>query len=92
MCRALKRPPVGVPPSGIVTLTAMSQGLGLNPGEFMDFCNCFVTLRQGGTLNSRRAASPLGSLVDGEGRREANPWVLSLNIVVEPSQIVLSPT
>ncbi|GFX71616.1 hypothetical protein TNCV_2696041 [Trichonephila clavipes] len=34
-------------------------GIGSNPGEGIDVCKCIVPLRQGGTLNSRRAASPL---------------------------------
>ncbi|GFY23288.1 hypothetical protein TNCV_3939841 [Trichonephila clavipes] len=39
-------------------------GLGSNPGEDMDVCKCIVPLRQGGTLNSRLAASPLVWLVE----------------------------
>ncbi|GFY10661.1 hypothetical protein TNCV_2194821 [Trichonephila clavipes] len=55
-------------PTGIVvlaTLTAMSLGLGSNPGEDMDVCKCIVPSWHGGTLNSRRAASPLVKLVEG---------------------------
>ncbi|GFV53830.1 hypothetical protein TNCV_4208811 [Trichonephila clavipes] len=37
----------------------------------MDVCKCIVPLRQGGTLNSRRAASPLAWLVEGKERCEA---------------------
>ncbi|GFW24039.1 NACHT and WD repeat domain-containing protein 2 [Trichonephila clavipes] len=37
----------------------------------MDVCKCIVPLRHGGTLNSRRAASHLMRLVEGEGRWEA---------------------
>ncbi|GFX78588.1 uncharacterized protein TNCV_30281 [Trichonephila clavipes] len=37
----------------------------------MDVCNCIVPSRHGGTLNSRRAASPLVRLVEGEERWEA---------------------
>ncbi|GFV67669.1 hypothetical protein TNCV_4623491 [Trichonephila clavipes] len=33
--------------------------MGSNSGEDMDVCKCIVPLRHGGTLNSRRAASPL---------------------------------
>ncbi|GFV61071.1 uncharacterized protein TNCV_1972461 [Trichonephila clavipes] len=51
-------------------LTAVPKGLGLNPGEDMDVCKCIVPLRQGGTLNSRRAAS-LVWLVEGQDRWEA---------------------
>ncbi|GFX89214.1 uncharacterized protein TNCV_1339131 [Trichonephila clavipes] len=44
----------------------MPQGLGSNPGKDMDVCKCIVPLRHGGTLNSRRAASP--RVVGGRGR------------------------
>ncbi|GFU66487.1 uncharacterized protein TNCV_3807301 [Trichonephila clavipes] len=37
----------------------------------MDVCKCFVPLRHGGTLNSRRAASPLVRLVAADERWEA---------------------
>ncbi|GFY03115.1 uncharacterized protein TNCV_981201 [Trichonephila clavipes] len=37
----------------------------------MDVCKCIVPLRHGGTLNSRRAPSPLVWLVEGEERWEA---------------------
>ncbi|GFX26721.1 uncharacterized protein TNCV_1838941 [Trichonephila clavipes] len=37
----------------------------------MDVCKCIVPSRHGGTLNSRRAASPLVRLAEGEGRWEA---------------------
>ncbi|GFS81121.1 uncharacterized protein TNCV_1223821 [Trichonephila clavipes] len=37
----------------------------------MDVCKCITHLRHGGTLNSRRAASPLVWLVEGEERWEA---------------------
>ncbi|GFW24245.1 uncharacterized protein TNCV_738711 [Trichonephila clavipes] len=36
----------------------------------MDVCKCIVPSRQGGTLNSRRAAIPLVRLVEGEERWE----------------------
>ncbi|GFS57610.1 cullin-4A [Trichonephila clavipes] len=49
----------------------MPRGLGSNPGEDMDVCKCIVPLRHGGILNSRRAASPLVWLVEGEERWEA---------------------
>ncbi|GFV84272.1 hypothetical protein TNCV_1591311 [Trichonephila clavipes] len=42
--------------------------MGLNPGEGMDVCKYKVPSRQGGTPNSRRAASPLLRLVEGEER------------------------
>ncbi|GFS85723.1 hypothetical protein TNCV_2974071 [Trichonephila clavipes] len=51
-------------------LTAVSLGLGSNPGEGMNICECIVPSRQGGALNSRRAASPLVRLVEGEERKE----------------------
>ncbi|GFW94387.1 uncharacterized protein TNCV_1433221 [Trichonephila clavipes] len=41
------------------------------PEEDMGVCKCIVPLRHGGTLNSRRAASPLVRLVEGEERWEA---------------------
>ncbi|GFX97635.1 uncharacterized protein TNCV_2841951 [Trichonephila clavipes] len=37
----------------------------------MDVCKCIVPAWHGGTLNSRRAASPLVRLVEGEERWEA---------------------
>ncbi|GFX24284.1 uncharacterized protein TNCV_1366631 [Trichonephila clavipes] len=55
----------------LATLTAVPLGLGSNPGEDMDVCNCIVPSRHAGTLNSRRAASPLVRLVEGEERWEA---------------------
>ncbi|GFW82381.1 uncharacterized protein TNCV_3818611 [Trichonephila clavipes] len=55
----------------LATLTAVPLGLGSNPGEDMDVCKCIVPSRHGGTLNSRRAASPLVRLVEGEERWEA---------------------
>ncbi|GFV33348.1 hypothetical protein TNCV_1498681 [Trichonephila clavipes] len=44
----------------------MPLGLGSNSGKGMDVSKC-MSLRQGGTLNSRRVASPLVRLVEGEG-------------------------
>ncbi|GFW57837.1 uncharacterized protein TNCV_2927561 [Trichonephila clavipes] len=60
----------------------------------MDVGKCRVPLWHGGTLNNRRAASPLVRLVEGEERWEApdhTPRVFSLKIGLEPSQNVLSP-
>ncbi|GFW70326.1 uncharacterized protein TNCV_5131521 [Trichonephila clavipes] len=59
----------------------------------MDVCKCIVPSQHEGTLNSRRAVSPLVWLVEGEERWKApdHPWVSSLKIGVETSQIVLSP-
>ncbi|GFU17026.1 uncharacterized protein TNCV_2479761 [Trichonephila clavipes] len=37
----------------------------------MDVCKCIVPLRHGNNLNSRRAASPLVWLVNGEEKWEA---------------------
>ncbi|GFX80620.1 uncharacterized protein TNCV_498871 [Trichonephila clavipes] len=37
----------------------------------MDVCKCTMPSRHGGTLNSRRAASPLRKLVEGEVRWKA---------------------
>ncbi|GFX33944.1 uncharacterized protein TNCV_911481 [Trichonephila clavipes] len=48
----------------------------------MDVCKCIVPLRHGGTLNSRRAASHLVWLVEGEERWQASDHpqsVLPLN-------------
>ncbi|GFV74395.1 transposable element Tcb2 transposase [Trichonephila clavipes] len=52
----------------LATLTAVSLGLGSNPGEDMDICECIVPSRHGGALNSHQAASPLVRLVEGEER------------------------
>ncbi|GFV74343.1 uncharacterized protein TNCV_5127861 [Trichonephila clavipes] len=46
-------------------------GLGSNSREDMDVCKCIVPLWHEGTLNSRRAASPLMGLVEGVERWEA---------------------
>ncbi|GFX68062.1 cullin-4A [Trichonephila clavipes] len=53
-----------------VTLTAVTLDPSSNPGEDMDVCKCIMSSRYGGTLNSRRAASPLVRLVEGEERWE----------------------
>ncbi|GFU40716.1 hypothetical protein TNCV_3230811 [Trichonephila clavipes] len=68
-------------------LTAVPLGLDSNPGEYMDICECILPLRQGGTLNSCQAASPLVRLVEGEEKGEAtdHPRVFSLKIGVELS-------
>ncbi|GFW24598.1 cullin-4A [Trichonephila clavipes] len=55
----------------LATQLAVPLGLGSNPGEDMDVCKCILPSRHGGTLNSRRAASPLVRLVEGEERWEA---------------------
>ncbi|GFY07543.1 uncharacterized protein TNCV_3650501 [Trichonephila clavipes] len=77
------------------TYLMQQDGLGLNPGEDMDVCKCIVPARHGGTLNSRRTASPLVRLVEGEEKWEASDHpqsVLPLNWGgIEPNQIVLSP-
>ncbi|GFX90019.1 uncharacterized protein TNCV_887171 [Trichonephila clavipes] len=59
----------------------------------MDVCKCIVPLRHEGTLNSRRAASPLVWLGKRVERWESpdHPQVSSLKIGVETSQIILSP-
>ncbi|GFS61372.1 uncharacterized protein TNCV_3105551 [Trichonephila clavipes] len=74
----------------------IEEGLGLdsNPREDMDVCKCIVSSWHGGALNSRRAASPLVRLVEGEERWKApDPplKVFSLKIGMDPSKIVLSP-
>ncbi|GFT86004.1 cullin-4A [Trichonephila clavipes] len=55
----------------LVTLTAVPLELGSNPVEDVDVCKCTVPAWQEGTLNSRRATSPLVRLVKGEERWEA---------------------
>ncbi|GFU76230.1 hypothetical protein TNCV_527101 [Trichonephila clavipes] len=63
-------PNVG-PSSIVVSEAAVALGLGSNSGEDMDVCKCIGPLRHGGTLNSRRAASPFVRLVEEEERWEA---------------------
>ncbi|GFV29025.1 uncharacterized protein TNCV_1378761 [Trichonephila clavipes] len=67
------------------------EGLGSNPGEDMDVCKCIVPARHGGTLNSRRAASPFVRLVEGEERWKASdhPQSVPLNWGgIEPNRSV----
>ncbi|GFV28039.1 hypothetical protein TNCV_187151 [Trichonephila clavipes] len=52
-------------------LIMADKGLGSNPGEDLDVCKCIVSSRQGATLNSRRATSPLVRLVAGNESLEA---------------------
>ncbi|GFU06306.1 uncharacterized protein TNCV_4765991 [Trichonephila clavipes] len=59
------------PVQWLSTLTAVPSRLGSNTREDMDGCKCTVPSRHEGTLNSRRAASPLLRLVEGEERWEA---------------------
>ncbi|GFW66060.1 uncharacterized protein TNCV_588861 [Trichonephila clavipes] len=58
----------------------------------MDVCKCKVPARHGDTLNSRRAASPLVRLVEGEERWEASDHpqgVLPLNWGgIEPNRTI----
>ncbi|GFW34465.1 uncharacterized protein TNCV_500831 [Trichonephila clavipes] len=56
----------------LATLTAVLLGLGSNPGEDTDVYKCIVPSRYRSTLNSRRVASPLVMLVEGEERWEAS--------------------
>ncbi|GFX21789.1 uncharacterized protein TNCV_2310681 [Trichonephila clavipes] len=59
-----------------------AQGLGSNLGEDMDVCKFIVPLWHGGTLNIRRAASPLVRLLEREERWEPSDHlqgVLPLN-------------
>ncbi|GFV50435.1 uncharacterized protein TNCV_626781 [Trichonephila clavipes] len=58
-------------PSGIVVSDAVPLGLGSNPGEDMDICECIVPSLHWCTLNSRRAASSLVRLVEWEERWKA---------------------
>ncbi|GFU89993.1 uncharacterized protein TNCV_2438801 [Trichonephila clavipes] len=71
----------------LATLTVLPLELGSNPGEETDVCKCIVPSRHGGTLNSRRAASSLVRLVEGEKRWEApdHPREFSLKIGVKPN-------
>ncbi|GFU16098.1 uncharacterized protein TNCV_1300451 [Trichonephila clavipes] len=69
--RKSRKANIAHPVEWLATLTAVPSGLGSNPGEDMDVCKSRVPSRHGGTLNSRRAASPLVRLVEGEERREA---------------------
>ncbi|GFT68354.1 hypothetical protein TNCV_659561 [Trichonephila clavipes] len=55
----------------LATLAAVSLDLDLISGEDMDVRKCIVTSRLGGTVNSRRAASPLVRSVEGKERWEA---------------------
>ncbi|GFX18687.1 hypothetical protein TNCV_3311481 [Trichonephila clavipes] len=59
-------------PSGIVAsdadCCAVESLLVSNPGADMDVCKCIVPAWHRGTLNSRRTASPLVRLVEGEKR------------------------
>ncbi|GFS52759.1 hypothetical protein TNCV_2995591 [Trichonephila clavipes] len=59
----------------------------------MDACKYIVPSRHEGTLNSRRDASPLVRLVEGEERWEApdHPRVFSLKLEMERNKIVQSP-
>ncbi|GFX30654.1 hypothetical protein TNCV_4861781 [Trichonephila clavipes] len=64
----LIQPLIDVPEPGGKGSPIGRWGLGSNPGEGMDACKCIVPLRYGGTLNSRRVASPLVRFVEGEER------------------------
>ncbi|GFX11229.1 uncharacterized protein TNCV_1893701 [Trichonephila clavipes] len=69
-----------------------TQGLGSNPGEYMDVCKCIVPLRHGCTLNSRRAANPLVRLVEERWEvSDPSQGVLPLNWGGTEPQILLSP-
>ncbi|GFX43261.1 hypothetical protein TNCV_2389691 [Trichonephila clavipes] len=48
----------------------MVQDLSSNPGEDMGVCKCIVPSWHGDTINSRRAASPLMRLMEGEEKWE----------------------
>ncbi|GFY09231.1 cullin-4A [Trichonephila clavipes] len=50
----------------LATLTAVLLGLGSNPEEDMDVCNCIVSSRHWGILNSRRTLSHLVNVVEGK--------------------------
>ncbi|GFX69109.1 cullin-4A [Trichonephila clavipes] len=63
----------------LATLTAESQGLGLNPGEDIDVCKCIGASRHEGTLNNRRAARLLVRLV--ERMRGGRPLTLPQGVL-----------
>ncbi|GFV57494.1 uncharacterized protein TNCV_4561301 [Trichonephila clavipes] len=69
-------------PSCIVVRDAYcgAVGLGSNSGEGMDVCKCIVPSWYGGTLNSRRAASPLERWEEGEERWEAPDHPLGVQV------------
>ncbi|GFT07775.1 uncharacterized protein TNCV_1213781 [Trichonephila clavipes] len=71
----------------LATLTAVPLGLGSNAGKDMDVCKCIVPSWYGGTLNSRRAASLLVRLVEGEEKWQplTTLRVFFLKIWVKPS-------
>ncbi|GFX73768.1 hypothetical protein TNCV_4290841 [Trichonephila clavipes] len=66
----------------LATLTAVSFGQGLNRGEDMDVFKCIVPSRQRGTLNSRRAASPLVMLVEGKKRWDALTTPREISLII----------
>ncbi|GFW21347.1 uncharacterized protein TNCV_1531721 [Trichonephila clavipes] len=65
-------------PTSIVVSDADCSAVGTRFGDDMDVFKCIVPLRHRGTLNSRRAASPLVWLVEGEERRDASDHLHSL--------------
>ncbi|GFW80111.1 hypothetical protein TNCV_460201 [Trichonephila clavipes] len=74
-------------------LDANSNGHGFKSRRRHDTSKCIVPSRHGGTLNSRRAASPLVKLMEGEKRWEApdHPRCPPSKLGVKTRQIVLSP-
>ncbi|GFV03356.1 uncharacterized protein TNCV_4019531 [Trichonephila clavipes] len=84
--KSIKNGFVAHPVQWLVTPTAVPLGMGSNPGEDMDVCKCILPSRHGGTLNNRRAASPLVRLVEWEEKWEApdHPRVFSLKIGAKP--------
>ncbi|GFX21611.1 hypothetical protein TNCV_1400251 [Trichonephila clavipes] len=56
--------------NGLRTRFKRKGGVGSNPREGMDTRKCIVPLQHRGTLNSRRAASPLVRLME----REEEKW------------------
>ncbi|GFV37608.1 hypothetical protein TNCV_4982301 [Trichonephila clavipes] len=73
------------PMKEFVILLRGRGGLGSNLREDVDVCKCIVPAPHGGTLNGRRAASPLVRLVEGEERcgpltpTECSPFKLGWN-------------
>ncbi|GFV36446.1 uncharacterized protein TNCV_2234931 [Trichonephila clavipes] len=62
---------VAQPVQWLAMLNVVPWGLGSNPGEGMDFCECILPLQYEVTLKSCRAARPLMRLLEEEERWES---------------------
>ncbi|GFV59221.1 hypothetical protein TNCV_2339621 [Trichonephila clavipes] len=65
--------------------------MGSNHGEDMDVYKCIVPLRHGGTVNRRRAASPLVWLVEREKSNPSSKWKLGLLFALQTSVLASKP-